>query len=58
VTERCYGGAVARYVWDLADRDASRWVVPFGASGVARDPHFADQTSAWLKGRLHPVRLT
>ena len=29
VTERCYGGPVARYVWDLADRDASRWVVPW-----------------------------
>ncbi|MGW5241188.1 penicillin acylase family protein [Monashia sp. NPDC004114] len=56
VTERCYGGPVARYVWDLADRDASRWVVPFGASGDARDPHFADQTSAWLAGRLYPVR--
>jgi penicillin amidase len=56
VTERCYGGPVARYVWDLADRDASRWVVPFGASGNARDPHFADQTDGWLTGRLHPVR--
>ncbi|GAB3065022.1 hypothetical protein GCM10027053_30170 [Intrasporangium mesophilum] len=55
VTERCYGGPVARYVWDLADRDASRWVVPFGASGDARDPHFADQTPAWLAGRLYPV---
>ncbi len=55
VTERCYGGPVARYVWDLADRDASRWVVPFGASGDARDPHFADQTPAWLTGRLHPA---
>jgi penicillin amidase len=55
VTDRCYGGPVARYVWDLADRDASRWVVPFGASGDARDPHFADQTAAWLAGRLHLV---
>jgi penicillin amidase len=55
VTERCYGGPVARYVWDLADRDASRWVVPFGASGDARDEHFADQTAAWLTGRLHRV---
>ena len=38
VTDRCYGGPVARYVWDLADRGASRWVVPFGASGVTRRP--------------------
>ena len=55
VTDRCYGGPVARYVWDLGDRDASRWVVPFGASGDARDPHFADQTRAWLAGDLHAV---
>ena len=56
VTDHCYGGPVARYVWDLADRDASRWVAPFGASGDARDPHFADQTQAWLVGDLYPVR--
>jgi penicillin amidase len=58
VTDRCYGGPVARYVWDLADREASRWVVPFGASGDARDPHFADQTPAWLGGDLHPVHAS
>ena len=56
VTDRCYGGPVARYVWDLADRDASRWVVPFGASGDARHAHFADQTPAWLAGGLHGVQ--
>lgn len=55
VTDRAYGGPVARYVWDLADRSASRWVVPIGASGVEGDPHFADQTAAWLTGRLYPV---
>ena len=55
VTERAYGGPVARYVWDLADRDASWWVVPFGASGVPDDPHFADQTRDWLTGRLRRV---
>ena len=56
VTDRAYGGPVARYVWDLADRDASRWVVPIGASGVPADPHFADQTSAWLAGPTAPSR--
>ncbi len=55
VTDRAYGGPVARYVWDLADRDASGWVVPFGASGVPGDEHFTDQTPAWLQGRLHRV---
>ena len=58
VTDRCYGGPVARYVWDLADREASGWVVPFGASGDAGDPHFTDQTPAWLVGALHPVEAT
>ncbi len=55
VTDRAYGGPVARYVWDLADRDASQWVVPFGSSGVPGDPHFTDQTNAWLTGTLHRV---
>ena len=55
VTDRAYGGPVARYVWDLADRDASGWIVPIGASGVPDDEHFADQTGDWLAGRLRRV---
>jgi penicillin amidase len=50
VTDRCYVGPVARYVWDLADRDSSRWVVPMGASGVEGDDHFGDQLPLWLSG--------
>ena len=50
VTDRCYVGPVARYVWDLADRDSSRWVVPMGASGLEGDDHFADQLPLWLSG--------
>ncbi|MFI6263688.1 penicillin acylase family protein [Micromonospora sp. NPDC051006] len=48
-------GPAARYVWDLADRARSRWVVPHGASGVPGDPHHHDQTPAWLAGDLLPV---
>ena len=55
VTDLAYGGPVARYVWDLSDRAASGWVVPFGASGLPDDPHFVDQTGDWLEGRLVPV---
>ncbi|EWT03275.1 penicillin amidase [Intrasporangium oryzae NRRL B-24470] len=55
VTDRCSKGPVARYVWDLADRDASRWVVPGGASGAPDDEHGGDQLDAWLSGRLHRV---
>lgn len=50
VTDRCYVGPVARYVWDLSDPGRSRWVVPLGASGVEGDEHFADQLPLWLSG--------
>ncbi|RLV04621.1 penicillin amidase [Streptomyces griseocarneus] len=48
-------GPAARYVWDLADRDNSLWVVPFGASGVTGDAHRRDQLPLWLRGELAPV---
>jgi penicillin amidase len=55
VTDLCSMAPMARYVWDLADRSASRWVVPFGASGRRSDSHFADQNEAWATGELIPV---
>ena len=54
-TDTCVRGSVARWVWDLADRDASRWGVPFGASGDPRSPHFADQLDAWAHAATVPV---
>ncbi|MFE7170091.1 penicillin acylase family protein [Streptomyces sp. NPDC057616] len=48
-------GPAARYVWDLARREDSRWVVPLGASGVPGSPHHRDQLPLWLKGDLVPV---
>ena len=45
-------GSVARYVFDLADRGASRWIVPLGAAGDPRSPHFADQRDRWAAGEL------
>jgi penicillin amidase len=48
-------GPVARYAWDLADRDHSRWVVPLGASGVPGDRHHLDQHDAWVAGSAVPV---
>ncbi|MFJ2782517.1 MULTISPECIES: penicillin acylase family protein [unclassified Streptomyces] len=47
--------SAARYVWDLADRERSRWIVPLGASGVPGDPHHRDQLPLWLRGDLAPV---
>ncbi|MFD7324531.1 penicillin acylase family protein [Streptomyces sp. NPDC059875] len=54
-TDRAARASAARYVWDLADRDNSLWVVPFGASGVAGDPHHRDQLPLWLRGDLAAV---
>ncbi|GAA2807675.1 penicillin acylase family protein [Streptomyces showdoensis] len=54
-TDRSARASAARYVWDLADRGRSLWVVPFGASGVPGDPHHRDQLPLWLRGALAPV---
>lgn len=55
VEDRSFRGPVARYVWDLADRTNSRWVVPFGAAGNTGSPHFSDQLPLWAAGDLVPV---
>ncbi len=54
-THVCITGSAARYVWDLADPHASRWVVPLGASGDPASDHFQDQAPLWADGRLIPV---
>ncbi|MFI7492579.1 penicillin acylase family protein [Micromonospora echinaurantiaca] len=55
VTDVCLRAPVARYVWDLARREESRWVVPHGAAGVPGNPHHDDQQPLWLAGRLARV---
>ncbi|MDQ0749621.1 penicillin amidase [Streptomyces africanus] len=55
LTDRAARGPAARYVWDLARRENSRWVVPLGASGVPGSPHHRDQLPLWLAGDLVPV---
>ncbi|MEV1286507.1 penicillin acylase family protein [Micromonospora sp. NPDC049679] len=55
VSDACWRGPVARYVWNLTDRADSRWIVPFGASGRPGDPHFTDQLPLWAGGELIPV---
>ncbi|MCQ9135784.1 penicillin acylase family protein [Streptomyces hilarionis] len=54
-TDLAARGPAARYVWDLARREDSLWVVPFGASGVPGHPHHHDQLPLWLRGELAPV---
>ncbi len=55
LTTNALSGSTTRYVWDLADRSRSGWVVPLGASGHPASAHFRDQTGDWAVGRLHPV---
>jgi penicillin amidase len=55
LTDVCIRGSAARYAFDLADRSASGWVVPLGASGVLGDPHHHDQLPLWQRGELAPV---
>ncbi|MCX2922331.1 penicillin acylase family protein [Streptomyces sp. NEAU-W12] len=55
LTDLSARGPAARYVWDLARREDSRWVVPLGASGVPGSPHHRDQLPLWLAGDLVPV---
>ncbi|WP_037615189.1 penicillin acylase family protein [Streptomyces aureus] len=55
LTDLSARGPAARYVWDLADRDGSAWVVPFGADGVPGAVHHHDQLPLWLGGELAPV---
>ena len=47
--------SVARYAFDLADWDESRWIVPLGASGHPGDPHFADQAERWAAVQMVPM---
>ncbi|MFF3942794.1 penicillin acylase family protein [Streptomyces phaeofaciens] len=54
-TDLAARGPAARYVWDLARREDSLWVVPHGASGRTDSPHHHDQLPLWLKGELAPV---
>ena len=47
--------SVARYVFDLADWNNSRWVVPLGSSGHPGSTHFADQAVTWSEVKLLPM---
>ena len=57
LSDLCFRGPVARYVWDLADRSAGGWVVPLGASGRGDDEHAFDQLDAWARGDLVDLPL-
>ena len=55
VSDVSWRGSVARWVWDLGDRDRSRWGVPFGASGDPASPHATDQLTTWAAAQTVQV---
>ncbi|MGE0725151.1 MAG: penicillin acylase family protein, partial [Alphaproteobacteria bacterium] len=48
-------GPVARYVFDVGDWEASRWIVFHGTSGLPGHPHWEDQHALWASGSLVPM---
>jgi len=46
-----------RQIVDLAQPDASRWIIAGGVSGDPRSRHYADQLDSWLEGEYRPMRL-
>ncbi len=50
-------GAVARYVFDVGNWEASRWIVFDGVSGDPDSPHYVDQHPLWASGRACPHAL-
>ncbi|MCP3911182.1 MAG: penicillin acylase family protein [Actinomycetia bacterium] len=55
---RSVAASVARYVFDLADWDRSRWVVPHGVSGDPGSAHHLDQLDRWVDNDLIPMPWT
>jgi penicillin amidase len=49
------GMSVARYAFDTADWDNSRWVIPLGVSGHPGSPHYTDQAATWAEVRMIPM---
>jgi penicillin G amidase len=47
-----------RAVYDLADLDDSRGILPTGQSGNPASTHWNDQTDAWAAGQLRPLPFT
>jgi penicillin amidase len=50
-------GPSLRLIADLKDPNASRWVIPGGASGDPLSPHYADQLERWRRGEYLPMRV-
>ena len=47
--------SLARYVFDVGDWEACRWIVFHGTSGDPASPHYDDQSALWCRGRTVPM---
>jgi penicillin amidase len=47
--------SLARYVFDVGNWEACRWIVFHGASGDPRAAHYDDQTPLWQRGETVPM---
>ncbi len=52
------GLSVARYAFDLADWENSRWAIPLGASGHPASPHYHDQSETWRQVQMIPMEYS
>jgi penicillin G amidase len=48
--------SLARYVFDVGNWEACRWVVFHGSAGDPRDAHYDDQTALWQRGETVPMQ--
>lgn len=48
--------SLARYVFDVGNWEASRWVVFHGAAGDPGEPHYDSQSELWRRGATVPMR--
>ena len=44
--------SVARYMFDVADWDNSKWIVPLGSSGHPGSENYADQGYLWKDDKV------
>lgn len=47
--------SLARYVFDVGNWEACRWIVFHGSSGDPRDAHYDDQVPLWQRGETVPM---
>ncbi|SNS45492.1 penicillin amidase [Tardiphaga sp. OK246] len=47
--------SIARYVFDIGNWEACRWIVFHGSAGNPQDAHYDDQSAMWCRGELIPM---